>query len=63
MHDVHTRMTSLHHLLTGIMGQADWACEYPPRHLWGDTGRLERMPRMPRRSFSVRLLRWGGSDR
>jgi hypothetical protein len=61
MHDLHTRMTGLHHLLIGGMRQPGWRSEYPPRHLWGDIGLLERRPPRQRRPLSARLFRWKGS--
>jgi hypothetical protein len=57
MHDIYTRMTGLHHLLTGGTGRAS-PYTYPPRHLWGDIGLGEGRARAPRRFLPARLLRW-----
>ncbi len=58
MHDIPTRMTDLHHLLTGGPRQPSWRPTYPPRHLWGDIGLPQRQPPAPRRSLLARLG-WG----
>ncbi|SLN72087.1 hypothetical protein ROA7023_03569 [Roseisalinus antarcticus] len=58
MHDIQTRMTGLHQLLTGGPGQPAWRSVYPPRHLWGDNGLAEGRAPAPRRRLPVRLRWW-----
>jgi len=58
MHDIHTRMTGLHHLLTGGQCQPRWQSTYPPRYLWGDIGLEEERAGAPRRSPPARLRWW-----
>lgn len=57
MHDIHTRMTGLHDLLTGGPRLPSWRSTYPLRHLWGDLGLTEGTARAPRRSLPARLFR------
>lgn len=58
MHDIHTRMTGLHHLLTGRPRQPSWRSTYPPRHLWGDIGLLVDQTPEERCSRLARIFRW-----
>ena len=58
MHDIHTRMTSLHLLLTGGPHQPAWQSTYPPQYLWGDIGLDDQEARAPRRSLRSRLRFW-----
>ena len=58
MHDIHTRMTSLHLLLKGRAHQSTWQSTYPPRYLWGDISLDDQETRAPRRSLRSRLRFW-----
>ena len=49
MHSIQTRMTGLHHLLTGGPRQPSRRSTYPPRHLRGDLGLPRGKARAPRR--------------
>lgn len=57
MHDNHTRMMGLHHLLTGGPDRLARP-EDVPRFLWGDLGLPEGRPHVRRRSL-LACLKWG----
>jgi hypothetical protein len=58
MHDIPTRMTGLHHLLTGGPRQSSRRSTYPPRHFWADIGLPVDQAPAPRRFRPARVLRW-----